>query len=938
MQKRTRLRPFEVIFIFICVCCSIFSIWQFYQSLNRTLVKDEEPIATISFKYKTAQRKFIDDLLWDRLQQDSPVYEGDTIRTAEQSEATISFVDGNIMELQSNTMIRVNLSEEGGAEVDFTSGSISVRTGESSSMKIRSGSSVVEVAANASVAAAGGSEESGPLKIAVKDGAASFTGDNGTIDLEAGKVTEISSTGTIEEHFLSVNYPEDNYRTMTFTPDGGKIAFSWESAGRTVILETSENKNFDSITTSATYNNTSTAQLSFSEGAHWWRMTTVPLSENEEPEVATGKVTVLYSPTPTLIAPRAGNETLFRTKLPQVRLSWSESERATAYRIDIADNPNMRNPVFSQRFTTTSTVINTLGEGTWYWTVTPYYTFDDIGYANSSVKSYFYITRSAELNAPVLLGPEDDGIVCTRITQADGSVTNKSITFSWKNDAEALSYDLAIFKENASSPFITKTVSGNYCSINTAVDAIPNGNYTWQVTINDEEGNSKASAKNSFYAIDADIEQKTLSPADNYRIATARTSEMSFTWKTNVPNPTTLEVASDSAFRNIVLKTETTDTTVPGKMLAAGTYYWRISAKAGSAVISTQPKTFIVEPVMPAPVISYPEKNGELVKSLEADNELRWNLVEEADYYQVRIYKNDKPSEYVIDQNFIISKDGSIGSLPIDIMNLEAGDYGWSVQAFRNESAVASRSSGTVTRSTFTVRQLHPVTIQSPGDGAVYDGVRAWTSPSLLTWTSKDTAKTCTVKLYRLSQDTKTEIKSWTNARSGIQLPQLEAGSYWWEIEATTVTKSGEYSISPESGRGFTVTSLPKLASTTLAQPDDTEVFGASYLSANSNISFAWEPVPDATEYVFTLSDASGKTLKKETLEAGSAEYVLEDLSVLENGTFTWSVQAVRRLKGTKLTDKEKVLSGTAVSATFSIELPALSIPQIKDFGKRYGL
>lgn len=937
MQKKTRSRLSEILFICVCICCSLFSIYQFYQALNRTLIKDEEPIATISFKYKTAQRKFIDENLWDRLQQDSPVYEGDTIRTAEQSEATLNFTDGNVMELQSNTMIRVSLSDEGSAEVDFSGGAISVRTTDNASMKIRSGSSVVDVAAGASVAAAGSGDDSS-LKVAVKEGNASFTGESGTIDLEAGKVTEISSTGTVEEHFLSVNYPEDNYRAMTFSQDGSQIAFGWESAGREVTLEISENKNFDTISSSTTYKNTSSAMISLSEGTHWWRMTTVPLSADEAPERVTGKLTVLYSAAPTPIAPRAGNTTTFRTKLPQVRLSWAESDRATAYRVDIADNRNMTNPVISQRVTTTSTVINTLSEGTWYWTVTPYYTFNDIGYTNSSSTSYFYISRNAELKAPVLLGPENDGIVCTQVSQADGTLNPKSVTFSWKNDAEAKNYNLVIYKENASSPFIQKTVTTNYCSINTATDSIPNGNYTWQVTIIDEEGNTKTSTRNSFYAIDADIEQKTLSPSDNYRVVTSRTSEMSFVWKTNIPNPTTLEVAKDANFRNIVLTAETMDTTVTGKQLAAGTYYWRISAKAGSVVLSTQPKTFIVEPFMTAPAITYPANADELVQLPEAAHELTWNTVESADYYQVRVFRTDTPSVYVIDQNFITSKDGKTASLPIDINNCIPGNYGWTVQAFRNETPNVSRSSSTVAESSFTIRKLNPITLKGPADNSVIDGITAWTSPSTLTWTTGDTPKSCSVKLYKLTQNSRSLAKIWANAKSGIRLPQLEPGEYWWEIEATTVTRSGEYDISPETGRGFTVSAIPALPAPASNMPADAEVFDVNYLTANSTIRFSWEPVPTATEYVFTLSDASGKTLASLVIEDGSTEYLLEDLSVLENGTFTWSVQANRRLNGPDSTDKEKIIAGTVTTGTFSIDLPSLALPQIKDFGKRYGM
>ena len=102
MQKKAKSRLTEFLFVSICLIGAAASIWKFSQILNESLVKDEEPIANITFKWKVAQRQFLDDLLWDRLQQMSPVYNGDTIRTAPASEATIYFTDGNIIQLTTN--------------------------------------------------------------------------------------------------------------------------------------------------------------------------------------------------------------------------------------------------------------------------------------------------------------------------------------------------------------------------------------------------------------------------------------------------------------------------------------------------------------------------------------------------------------------------------------------------------------------------------------------------------------------------------------------------------------------------------------------------------------------------------------------------------------------------------------------------------------------
>ena len=133
MKKKTRsksrndlLIPF-LIAIILCLIGAAISYWFFHNSFFRALTKmNEVPIATITFKYKTAERKFMERVVWDRLRQNSPVYNGDTIHTADISEATIWFDDGTTLALDENTMAQVFLHDDGtlGAELGFGNASV----------------------------------------------------------------------------------------------------------------------------------------------------------------------------------------------------------------------------------------------------------------------------------------------------------------------------------------------------------------------------------------------------------------------------------------------------------------------------------------------------------------------------------------------------------------------------------------------------------------------------------------------------------------------------------------------------------------------------------------------------------------------------------------------------------------------------------------------
>lgn len=138
MKKRTKFRlrndlaaQFRIS-IFLCFLGALTSYYLFHTSFFKALSKlGEEPIATITFKYKTAERKFLERVVWDRLRQNSPVYNGDTIHTAELSEATVWFTDGTALELAENTMAQVFLHSDGTLLADLGEGTATVDSSES---------------------------------------------------------------------------------------------------------------------------------------------------------------------------------------------------------------------------------------------------------------------------------------------------------------------------------------------------------------------------------------------------------------------------------------------------------------------------------------------------------------------------------------------------------------------------------------------------------------------------------------------------------------------------------------------------------------------------------------------------------------------------------------------------------------------------------------
>ena len=112
-----------IFFLFIAVVC--FYLFRL-DLLNTFKLQNVEPAGTVVIKKNTVQRRLGDRVIWDRLNNESPVYVGDLIHVSDISAATL-YIKGNSIELDENTLIRIVLSPDGeGLQIIMTSGTIAI--------------------------------------------------------------------------------------------------------------------------------------------------------------------------------------------------------------------------------------------------------------------------------------------------------------------------------------------------------------------------------------------------------------------------------------------------------------------------------------------------------------------------------------------------------------------------------------------------------------------------------------------------------------------------------------------------------------------------------------------------------------------------------------------------------------------------------------------
>ena len=399
MQKKrsTRFKLIDAAVILICVAGSVFSGATFWKEYNRTLSKlNEEPIGTVTFKKRTVQRKFLEHVIWDRLKQESPVYNGDTIRTIEVSEAVVTFRDITTrLMLNENTLIQVFYTDEYGARVDFSSGNMAVDSG-SKSVLITSGSSQIIIDGRANL-----DKGDEGFSLSVMDGTVNYDGEY----LNMGDIYTLDLSGIpVETPVIAVTSFPSSARVLASPDEKVPVTFSWNAVnfnpGTTVIVDVAADRRFSRII-ERSQTAESSASVMLSGGAYWWRA--FPSNNGGEPVnnmYPTGTLEVIASTPPELIAPAQQAE-FFADENSAVAFSWTSSTgaaaSAAAYLLEISPNRDMSGAVVARNVQGTSVVIPSLDAGSYFWRVSPMLPDWIIGELPPSQTGSFAVRRSSSV-------------------------------------------------------------------------------------------------------------------------------------------------------------------------------------------------------------------------------------------------------------------------------------------------------------------------------------------------------------------------------------------------------------------------------------------------------------------------------------------------------------------------------------------------------------
>ena len=143
MRFSNNINP-DLLAVGISACIiTVCSVLLYADYSTRAGAGDAKQIGTITYKKKTAQRKYASQVVWEDLEQNTPVYNNDSIRTADLSEAIVHLGDGTSINIDENSLILLATTGTG-INIDFSHGSISANRGAGTAGEAGTGDHPVE--------------------------------------------------------------------------------------------------------------------------------------------------------------------------------------------------------------------------------------------------------------------------------------------------------------------------------------------------------------------------------------------------------------------------------------------------------------------------------------------------------------------------------------------------------------------------------------------------------------------------------------------------------------------------------------------------------------------------------------------------------------------------------------------------------------------------
>nr|MBP6739908.1 FecR domain-containing protein [Leptospiraceae bacterium] len=379
-----------------------------YLDLNQKAGIGNNPlIGEVTFKEKTVHRKLDSSVVWDQVENKSPVANKDTIRTLDYSDAVLTLKDGTTVRLSDNSMIYIDLSEKN-LNINFDYGSISTSradgTEPDATLNIKSGDKTIQIDKGGAAKLSKNEDENvniqvekGQARLALK-GKEEILQTNQTAELRDNKI-DVKPI-----RFLLQTPPDGKYYSTsadTFTSE-----FKWSplDKGVAVNLEIAKDKSFRQIVKQQSGIREAGISIALNPGVYFWRIGAKnPLGGKLEFSEGR-KLTLFAEKAVTITTPQDGKVFTYSLKLPTIALRWTKNEFSSSYKVDIARNLEFTNMVKTLDSFENYISTDIPAKGTYYIRVTTRPNVPDLSPVVSPVTKFSIEERQVP-DAPEIISP-----------------------------------------------------------------------------------------------------------------------------------------------------------------------------------------------------------------------------------------------------------------------------------------------------------------------------------------------------------------------------------------------------------------------------------------------------------------------------------------------------------------------------------------------------
>ncbi len=563
-------------------------------------------VGTITWKDRYAEQRQEGSGLWVAAVRDGPVFNHDTIRTGENSSATIRLSNDTVISLDAGSMVyvRVDAATER-ATISIKGGSIKVAQGEKSApveLETNSGSIALEKGAVRIT----GDDTKATVRAETPAATIVSSGETKAITLDAASNFDVAN-GEIVAAPVSITAPGQNEYLVAEGKKAG-VVFSWSPDDKPLRVTISRDSAFRKTAIEGETLASGSVQ-DLAEGRYWWRVDET--GETRSFTVAEGGACAPVSP--------VGKAFLKAGALVTVPFSWTKRGNADSYRLDVFAEGAGDDPIIQRTVTQRTTMIDIVDDGEYSWSVTAFYGPNRVAFT-STRERFSIVTASLAVPATPTIAR---GIA------------------SWAPVEGAEAYEIRVSPEESGSPVqYGAIVNASYASLKNSVSA-----GAWFVSVRSKAGSLTSDWSNPARYEILSPQPLSISAPGNGAVVDVSSGKVPLSWiDRNDGNRYRVTVSRSADLANPLAEIgpyrPACQFTLP-KGERGGLYYWKVVLldAAGEIVSESPVSSFRIREPIPAPEQISPINGNQLDINALSALTLEWKPVAGASFYTARLYR-----------------------------------------------------------------------------------------------------------------------------------------------------------------------------------------------------------------------------------------------------------------------------------------------------------